>query len=102
MNGHLDGNNMMDVRSFVELLIDNLAGIVQYNGRFEEDIFSVCAIMTDEELGKPIDRLAVVNTLMMNDEDECLDHTYESFLSKVSTILKLIRCMMYESKAVTK
>ena len=89
MNVHLDGNNMMDVRSFVELLIDNLAGIVQYNGRFEEDIFSVCAIMTDEGLGKPIDRLAVVNTLMM--QDECLDHTYETFLSKVSTTLKLDR-----------
>ena len=29
----LDGSNVMDVRSFLELLIDNLAGIVQYNGR---------------------------------------------------------------------
>ena len=29
----LDGFNTMDVRSFMELLIDNLAGIVQYNGR---------------------------------------------------------------------
>ena len=29
----LDGNNVLDVRSFLELLIDNLAGIVQYNGR---------------------------------------------------------------------
>ena len=29
----LDGNNLLDVRSFMELLIDNLAGIVQYNGR---------------------------------------------------------------------
>ena len=30
----LDGNNVLDVRSFLELLIDNLAGIVQYNGRY--------------------------------------------------------------------
>ena len=29
----LDGNNLNDVRSFMELLIDNLAAIVQYNGR---------------------------------------------------------------------
>ena len=29
----LDGSNQMDVMSFLELLIDNLAGIVQYNGR---------------------------------------------------------------------
>lgn len=29
----LDGFNPLDVSSFMELLIDNLAGIVQYNGR---------------------------------------------------------------------
>ena len=29
----LDGNNLNDVRSFMELLIDNLAAIGQYNGR---------------------------------------------------------------------
>ena len=29
----LDGTNLNDVRSFMELLIDNLAGVVQYNGR---------------------------------------------------------------------
>ena len=29
----LDGFNTMDVRNFMELVIDNLAGIVQYNGR---------------------------------------------------------------------
>ena len=29
----LDGANVNDVRSFMELLIDNLAGVVQYNGR---------------------------------------------------------------------
>ena len=36
----LDGFNTMDVRSFMELLIDNLAGIVQYNGRlvFSNDL----------------------------------------------------------------
>ena len=42
----LDGANDMDVKSFMELLIDNLAGIVQYNGLQTQDIFSVLDILT--------------------------------------------------------
>jgi len=81
----LDGSNVNDVRSFMELLIDNLAGIVQYNGRFEEDIFSICAVMTDESLGEPIDRLAAVNDIMLeSNQEECLDHTYASFLAMLT------------------
>merc|ERR1711872_693606 len=81
----LDGSNTMDVMSFMELLIDNLAGIVQYNGHYEEDIFSICAIMTDESIGEPINRLATVNDVMLgSDEDTCLDHTYDSFLAQLS------------------
>jgi len=80
--GPLDGTNALDVKSFMELLIDNLAAIVQYNGRYEEDIFSICKVMTDESLGEPIDRLAVVNDIMLSlNQDECVDHTYASFLS---------------------
>ena len=36
----------MDVKSFMELLIDNLAGIVQYNGLQTQDIFSVLVTFT--------------------------------------------------------
>merc|ERR1719369_2576109 len=80
--GPLDGSNELDVKSFMELLIDNIAAIVQYNGRYEEDIFSICNVMTDESLGKPIDRLAVVNDIMLSlNQEECVDHTYNSFLS---------------------
>merc|ERR1712241_1247879 len=68
----LDGSNPMDVMSFMELLIDNLAGIVQYNGRYEEDIFTTCATMTDESMGEPILRLAAVNDVMLSmGQDEC-------------------------------
>merc|ERR1711887_70967 len=81
----LDGSNSMDVMSFLELLIDNLAGIVQYNGRYEEDIFSTCAIMTDESMGEPILRLAAVNDVMLSmGQDECLDHSYASYLSQLT------------------
>merc|ERR1719500_2470248 len=81
----LDGSNAMDVMSFMELLIDNLAGIVQYNGHYEEDIFSICAIMTDDTIGDPVARLATVNDIMLgSEEDACLDNTYASFLAQLS------------------
>merc|ERR1719427_1585816 len=85
--GTLDGSNTLDVMSFMELLIDNLAAIVQYNGHYEEDIFSICAIMTDESIGEPIMRLAAVNDVMLgSDADTCLDHTYASFLAQLTDI----------------
>ena len=80
----LDGSIENDVKSFMELLIDNLAGIVQYNGLQSEDIFSVCAILTDEALGSPLERLGAVNTMMLGENGaECLDHTYETFIAQV-------------------
>merc|ERR1712203_169438 len=89
----LDGLNSMDVKSFMELLIDNLAGIVQYNGRYEEDIFSTCAIMTDESMGEPILRLAAVNDVMLSmGQDECLDHSYASYLSQLTNTTFWLRC----------
>ena len=81
----LDGNVENDVKSFIELLIDNLAGIVQYNGLQSQDIFSVCAILTDESLGSPLERLGAVNTMMLGENgEECLDHTYETFIAQVA------------------
>ena len=83
----LDGLNSMDVKSFMELLIDNLAGIVQYNGRYEEDIFSICAIMTDDSMSDPVDRLAAVNDIMLEmSGEECVDHTYQAFLQDLTNI----------------
>ena len=83
----LDGNVENDVKSFMELLIDNLAGIVQYNGLQSQDIFSVCAILTDESLGSPLERLGAVNTMMLGENgEECLDHTYETFIAQVAAL----------------
>merc|ERR1711983_477966 len=81
----LDGNKTMDVKSFIGLLIDNLAGVVQYNGQYEEDIFSICKTMTDENIGEPINRLATVNgRLLGSNKEKCLNHTYESFLDLIT------------------
>jgi len=83
----LDGAKVNNVRSFMELLIDNLAGVVQYNGRYPVDMFEVCNVMTDEAQGEAIDRLAVINDMMLEmNGEECLDYTYESFLEEVTEV----------------
>ena len=54
-------------------------------------MFEVCNVMTDESLGEAIDRLAVINDMMLEmNGEECLDYTYESFLEvKVNDHLKI-------------
>ena len=44
-------------------------------------MFAVCEVMTDESLGSAVDRLAVFNDMMLEmNGEECLDHTYDTFL----------------------
>ena len=82
----IDGMNTDDVRSFAELLIDNLAGVVQYNGRQDLDIEAVCNIMRDGE-GSALDRFANLNSVSMDANGiECLDHEFSSLLSLLSEI----------------
>merc|ERR1739844_816686 len=58
----LDGSIVNDVKSFMELLID-------------------------ESLGSPLERLGAVNTMMLGESgEECLDHTYETFIAQLKDI----------------
>ena len=59
--------------------------------RYPVDMFEVCNVMTDESLGEAIDRLAVINDMMLEmNGEECLDYTYESFLEvRVKNHLKI-------------
>ena len=83
----LDGTNENDVKSFIELLIDNLAGIVQYNGFYDLDIFGVCDIMRDESLGSALERFAELNSQsLVVFGGECLDHEYSSFINLLTDI----------------
>ena len=53
----------MDVKAFMELLIDNLASLVQ----------------CDESLTDPVDRLAAMNEIMLEiSVEECVYHTYKA------------------------
>jgi len=76
-----DGDIAEDVPMFFESVVDNLAGVVQYNGHYEVTIDTVCNLMTDEESGTPLERFAQLNTLMLDMyQTECLDHKYSSFI----------------------
>ena len=59
-------------------------------------MFEVCNVMTDESLGEAIDRLAVINDMMLEmNGEECLDYTYESFLEvRVSSSVKINTLML--------
>jgi len=82
----IDSTNMDDIRSFAELLIDNLAGVVQYNGRMDLDITAVCDIMRDGE-GSALERFALVNSVSLDaNQAECLDHEFSSFLALLTDI----------------
>ena len=53
-------------------------------------MFEVCNVMTDEAQGDAVDRLAVINDMMLEmNGEECLDYTYESFL-EASLSLKTV------------
>jgi len=76
----LDGYNEDDVKSFFEYMIDNLAGIVQYNGRFDLTIDGVCKIMNSDE--NPLTAYAALNDAVLNmNQEECVDHEFSSFLN---------------------
>ena len=82
-----DDSVVEDVLNFFELLIDNLAGVVQYNGLLEMDIEQVCSIMRDENLGSALERFAVVNSKSLASNGlECLDAEFATFLDQMSDI----------------
>ena len=55
MNESMDSlSALQDIKSLMELLIDNLAGVVQYDGRLQTSIADVCDIMEDANGGRAI------------------------------------------------
>ena len=54
----------------MELLIDNLAGIVQYNGRFPLTIDDVCGIMNNDV--EPVEAFANLNTALLEMNGEVI------------------------------
>ena len=85
MNGHSDGNNGMDVSMFIVSIINILIPSVQSNDPNGRNIINLCNHMTEKNLGSSIKRLA--KFISDNNEYECLNVSYESYISSVSVIL---------------
>ncbi|KAI4469655.1 protease s28 pro-x carboxypeptidase-related [Holotrichia oblita] len=86
--------NSNDVSNFFETLAGNFAGVVQYNkdnrigkGKSNITIDTLCDIMDNDKLGPPIDRLAAVNTLILDAYNQtCLDYKYDKMIGQYRNI----------------
>jgi len=72
-----DFHNIKDVHRIYVSVMSKLAGIVQY----DNDIDTFCKLMTNEDSGTPLERLAQLYTLKKG--DECHTIQYSSFLEKL-------------------
>lgn len=82
-----------DISNLYETLASNFAGIVQYNKdnrHFEGakgsniTIDVACRTMLDESLGSEIDRLAVINSLLLTAYNQtCLEYKYDKLIKQL-------------------
>ncbi|GLV45531.1 uncharacterized protein CBL_02551 [Carabus blaptoides fortunei] len=88
--------NTNDVSNFYEALASNFAGVVQYNkdnrkGKSAKGsnitIDTLCDIMTDDKLGSSLDRLANINSLLLDTyEQKCLDYKYDKMINELRNV----------------
>lgn len=86
--------NSNDVSNLFETLAGNFAGVVQYNkdnrigkGKSNITIDTLCNIMDNDTLGQPIDRLAAVNSLILDAYNQsCLDYKYDKMITQYRNV----------------
>lgn len=79
----LDDSNNLDTSNLFENLASIFARVVQYSRTpyAKHSVKEVCGIMTDEEHGSPLDRLARLNRIFLEEDgDTCLDYKYEKMI----------------------
>ncbi|XP_032679651.1 putative serine protease K12H4.7 [Odontomachus brunneus] len=83
-----------DIANLYDSLASNIANIVQYNKDNRQDsgtvnitIDTICDILVDNKLEKPIDRLAYVNSMVLNaTKEKCLDYRYSNMIHLLRNI----------------
>jgi pimeloyl-ACP methyl ester carboxylesterase len=86
-------DNSLDITNLFQNLADNFAGVVQYNKDNREatkklnlTVDRLCDIMVDESIGQEILRLAAVNDLILESNNEtCLDYKYDKMISELKS-----------------
>ncbi|XP_025835143.1 putative serine protease F56F10.1 [Agrilus planipennis] len=89
-------DNKNDISNLFETLAGNFAGVVQYNkdNRLSKNktgpnitIDTVCAIMVNDSVGPPVDRLAAVNELILRTSNQsCLDYKYDKMVQQMRNV----------------
>lgn len=83
-----------DISNLYETLASNFAGIVQYNKDNRQSsatlnitVDTVCDILVNEKIGIPVDRLAVINAMLLNaTKEKCLDYRYNKMIHELRNI----------------
>lgn len=85
-------DNQLDISNLFETLAGNFAGVAQYNkdnriGKAKGKNITLdilCGIMTNQSIGSPVSRLAVVNDLLLTTYDQkCLDYKYHNMINSM-------------------
>ncbi|KAG7189469.1 hypothetical protein KM043_017164 [Ampulex compressa] len=84
----------VDISNLYETLASNFAGIVQYNKDNRNNsqtanltIDKVCDILTNTELGIPIDRFAHISNLILNaTKEKCLKYRYSDMIHELRNV----------------
>lgn len=83
-----------DILNLYETLAGNVAGIVQYNKDNRPrsptrniTVDDVCNILVDETIRLPVERLALVNNMILNaTKEKCLDYRYGKMIRELRNI----------------
>ncbi|EFN78126.1 Putative serine protease K12H4.7 [Harpegnathos saltator] len=84
----------IDISNLYESLASNFADIVQYNKDNRQEsktaninVDTICDVLTNDELGRPVDRLAYINSMILNaTKEKCLDYRYDNMIHSLRNI----------------
>ncbi|XP_011860950.1 PREDICTED: putative serine protease K12H4.7 [Vollenhovia emeryi] len=84
----------VDISNLYETLASNFAGVVQYNKDNRQSsqtanitIETICDVLVDEKIGKPIDRLASVSNMILDaTKEKCLDYRYDKMIHELRNV----------------
>lgn len=82
-------SNELDVSNLFESFSDIFAGIVQYSGD-PKSLFGIddaCTVMLNTTIGTPIDRMAKINDIILEQQSEkCLDYVYDKMIKDLQNV----------------
>ncbi|KAK0076431.1 hypothetical protein PV326_010783 [Microctonus aethiopoides] len=88
------GTKRNDISNLYETLANNFAEVVQYNKDNRQSskiknytIDTICDILVNETKGIPVDRLAEINSLLLEaNMEKCLDYKYSKMIDELRNI----------------